>query len=240
LTRHSRLAAGALLTCAMSGLACRSTPRTVTTEFYGHYQFSWAERSLITNIAEQTATEVRQYLPNLAPAITLRVRSGTDVIPEFGATAAMVAPDWVVWTVDVERPEGVVAIAARELRSTLFHEFHHLVRGSQGSDLLDHVVTEGLATVFERDFGGVSRPWAEYTNDAPAWLEELLSQPAEANHRAWLFDHPDGRRWVGYRAGAYLVDTAMKNTERTSADFVQTSRAEILRMAGVDRLSVGR
>lgn len=204
---------------------------SVKTEFYGTYEFSNAERSLIQRIADETAVEVRRHLPSLADPLALRVRSGKDVIPEIGAGASVIPPDWVVWTVDVDRPEGVSAIAREHLRGTLFHEFHHLVRGSTRSELVDHVVTEGLATAFERDFAGVARPWAVYPDNVSEWLNELLSQPSTAKRDEWLYRHPDGRRWVGMRAGTYLVDEAMKNTGKTSADLVSTSAADLLRMA---------
>ncbi len=206
---------------------------SVKTEFYGAYEFSIWERALIQRIAGETAVEVRRHLPSLADPLILRVRSGKDVIPEVGAGAAVIPPDWVVWTVDVDRPEGVSAIARQHLRGALFHEFHHLVRGSTSNALIDQVVAEGLATAFERDFAGVVRPWAQYPDDASEWVKELLSQPSTASSNEWLYKHPDGRRWVGMRAGTYLVDEAMKNTGRTSADLVSTSAADLLRLAQV-------
>lgn len=222
--------------CSISAFtACDA--HSVRTEFYGKYEFSSAERALIQRIADETAVEARRHLPNLADPLVLRVQSGKDVISEIGATAAVIPPDWVVWTVDADRSEGVSAIAKEHLRGTLFHEFHHLVRGSTRNGLIDQVVTEGLATAFERDFAGVGRPWALYPDDASEWVKELLSQPSTANRDEWLFRHPDGRRWVGLRAGTYLVDQAMKNTGRTSADLVSTSAADLLRMARVDAIN---
>ncbi len=122
------------------------------------------------------------------------------------------------------------SIAPEHLRGALFHEFHHLVRGSTGSTLIDQAVTEGLATAFERDFAGVDPPWARYPADASDWVKELLSQPSTAG-REWLYQHPDGRRWIGMRAGTYLVDRAMAQTGRTSADLVFATTADVLQMA---------
>ncbi len=175
--------------CSISAVAACGA-HSVKTEFYGTYEFSSAERALIQRIADETAVEVRRHLPNLADPLVLRVRSGKDVIPEIGATAAVIPPDWVVWTVDVDRPEGVSAIAREHLRGALFHEFHHLVRGSTSNALIDQVVTEGLATAFERDFAGVSRPWALHPDNASEWVTELLSQPSTAKRDEWLFEHP--------------------------------------------------
>ncbi|WP_421841559.1 DUF2268 domain-containing putative Zn-dependent protease [Marinobacter algicola] len=56
-------------------------------------------------------------------------------------------------------------IARAQLRFTLFHELHHLMRGwvvyggAPRTSFMDGVVSEGLATVFERDVGGRETPW---------------------------------------------------------------------------------
>ena len=237
----ARLAASALLLMGTFG-ACRDTTQGIRTEFVGSHAFSVTERRTIARIAGSTMREARQHLPALAPQITLRVRSGKDVIPELGAGATAIAPDWVQWTVDPDNAQGVVTIAETHLRGALFHEFHHLVRGTaiNSETLMDHVVTEGLATVFERDFAGISRPWAQYPDDVSAWLDELLKQPATATRSDWMGQHPDGRRWIGMKAGTYLVDRAMKRLNRSSADLVSTPTNEILAASapGVARLAL--
>lgn len=96
---------------------------------------------------------------------------------------------------------------------------------------MDAVVSEGLATAFERDFAGVDVPWGHYPPDVESWVKELTALPAMANRSEWLFQHPDGRRWIGLRAGTYLADRAMKATGKSAADLVTTGTAEILRLA---------
>ena len=148
------VACAALLFAAV--IACRDATTGIRMEFVGSYAFSATERRTIARIAGLAALEARRSLPALAPQITLQVQSGKDVIPELGATAAVAGSEWVRWTVDPDHPGGVVKIAESHLRGTLFHEFHHLVRSSTVSyhTLMDHVISEGLATAFERDFAG--------------------------------------------------------------------------------------
>lgn len=90
--------------------------------------------------------------------VDLRVQAGSEdeVIPETGETGTANAPAGpVVWTVVPTRPGGVVKIAKAELRSSLFHELHHLVRRQKPERaLLDVAISEGMATAFERDFAG--------------------------------------------------------------------------------------
>ncbi len=217
------------LTC----LAC-SDLRQVRVEFSSRgHQFTFLERRTIQQIANDTAPEVRRHLPALPTNLLLMVRHGTNVVPEIGATAdAMI--DSVMWTVDTTRPEGVRAIANAQLRSTLFHDLHHVVRGATQpiGTLMDYVITEGLATAFERDFAGEQRPWADYPPDVAAWVGELQALPADVEREPWLFRHPDGRRWIGYKAGTYIVDQAMKNTGKTSAQLVAVSTQEVLALSG--------
>lgn len=230
-SRSNRAALLALLIGASA--SCSDTTTGIRTEFVGSYAFSATERRTITRIAGAATREARRHLPALASQIILQVRSGNDVIPELGAGATVASPAFVRWTVDPENPQGVVTIAKTHLRATLFHEFHHLVRGATlpHVTLMDHVVTEGLATAFERDFAGASYPWGQYPDNVAAWVEELLAQPSTAKQNEWIFRHPDGRRWIGMRAGTYLVDRAMTQLRRTSAELVSVSTEEILAAA---------
>jgi len=231
LLKRSRTAQVVLLIgfCA----SCSDTTTGIRTEFVGSYAFTATERRTIARIAGAATSEARRHLPVLASQIILQVRSGKDVIPELGAAATVASPAFVRWTVDSDNPQGVVKIAETHLRATLFHEFHHLVRGATlpPMTLMDHVVNEGLATAFERDFAGASYPWGQYPEDVAAWVKELLAQPSTAQQNEWIFRHPDGRRWIGMRAGTYLVDRAMKQLNRSSAELVLTPTEGILSAA---------
>lgn len=211
-------------------VSCRDTTEGVRTQFVGSYAFSATERRVIAKIAGEAAREARTHLPALAPQITLRVDSGKDVIPELGALGGASAPDYITWTVDADRPEGVVGIAEAHLRATLFHECMHLVRYAAIGDysVMGRAVGEGLATAFERDFAGAAYPWGQYPADVAEWVEELLALPPDGKP-------PEGRRWMSYRAGTFIVDRAMKNLNLTAAQLATVPTAEILAAAGFPR-----
>ena len=202
--------------------------------------FSEEARSAIREACGAAEPEIRALLPRLAPTLEVAVQTGTFVIPETVEVGAAVAPARVTWTVDPTRPGGVAAIARSRLRLTLFHECHHLVRFAHlrkrdtRPTLMDRVVSEGLATAFERDLGGWRPPWGEYPEDVLAWAKELLKLPASEPPDPWMFQHPDGRRWVGYRAGTYIADRAIAESGRSAAELVLTPTDEILRIARVD------
>lgn len=233
---HSRLSARAVACAALLlGISgCADSTQGIRTQFVGAYPFTATERGVIARVAGDASREARRHLPSLAAQITLRVRSGTDVIPELGATAIAGAPDWIMWTVDSDRPEGVVKIAETHLRAALFHEFHHLVRGATlpPQTLMDHVITEGMATAFERDFAGASPLWGQYPDEIAGWVAELRMLQSDTRAADWIAKrHEDGRRWIGMRAGTYLVDVAMKKLNRTSAELVSTSTEAIFAAA---------
>jgi uncharacterized protein YjaZ len=193
------------------------------------------ERRTLQGIADAAAREIHVHLPSLPKKVTLVVQPGKDVIAETGETGTAVLPASVYWTVDPAR--DVPSIVRKELRPTLFHELHHLARDARVPrvSLMDSVVSEGMATAFERDFGNVNPPWAAAPPEVMEWTRELLALPDDAPRNVWLHRHPDGRRWIGLRVGTFLVDRAMKASGRSSAELVATPTAEILEMAGVRR-----
>jgi hypothetical protein len=214
---------------------------TVVYETDDPHTFTPAERDAIFDVAGRAVPEVRRVLPGTPASILLRVRSATasSVIPETGETGSNSPPNVVNWQVDPSRAGGVVGVAQRELRATLFHEIHHVVRFAAVVDrgIQGDAIREGLATAFERDFAGAQPPWGRFPvdADADAWTRELLALPEAAPRHDWLFMHPDGRRWIAFRVGTHLVDLAMHASGTTSADLVQVPAREIVdRALGAD------
>lgn len=204
----------------------------------GRY-FSKDARQVIAEICGNAEPEIRALLGDLHENIELACQTGPFVIPETGEMGAAIAFNRVGWTVNPDLPGGVAAVARAQLRSTLFHELHHVARGwvmyggAAPGSFMEGVVSEGLATVFERGFGGWEPPWGEYPEDVEEWVAELLELPTSAPYSDWMFRHPDGRRWIGYRAGTYIADQAILASGRSAADLVHTATEEILRMSGV-------
>jgi uncharacterized protein YjaZ len=159
----------------------------------------------------------------------------THVVAETGEDGYSIQPNSVGWLVDPHHPGGVAATVKRELRGTLFHELHHLLRYAvvgTPTTLMDNVIAEGMATVFERDGAGASPPWGKYPANVADWVTELRALPPDADQSYWLAKrHDDGRQWIGMRAGAYLVDRAMRASGESFAQLVSTPTGDVIRMA---------
>ena len=145
---------------------------------------SRAEERELQRIADTTFREVRGLLAGLPPRLTLIVRWSKDVIPETGENGTAAFPGNIAWTLDPDR--DALSTIRTQLRPTLFHELHHLARESRiaSRSLVDHVVTEGLATAFERDFAKVNPPWGQPPPDAIEWTRESFGNPPPRTTRS--------------------------------------------------------
>lgn len=227
-TSTLRFCAGLVLSAG--SVSCAAPALDIVFYVNGGYTFTRAEQRTIETIATRAALDARHMLPGLPEQLILRVNPGKQVMAETGQSGEISSPNIVYWMVDPNLYGGVTAISKRQLRSTLLHEFYHLARASvtNGGAIMDRVVDEGLATAFERDFGDAPTPWGTYPVDVADWVKELGALPPNASRSAWMSRHPDGRRWVGYKAGTYLADRVMRATGKSAAELVSASTEEIL------------
>jgi uncharacterized protein YjaZ len=226
-----RRAAGAALLTFVVALACARAD--VEIEYRTGYSFSRTERRAIQQVVDRAAADVRRLLPGLPSDLRITVQAGSRVIPETGETGSIGLPGAVYWTVDPTHEGGVTAAVNAQLRATLFHEWYHLVREAKlaTESLVDRAVNEGLATAFERDFGGQRTPWGAYPPEVETWTKEFLALPADAPVRDWMCRHPDGRRWIGYKVGTSLADRAARASGLTVADLAAASTEKIISWA---------
>jgi hypothetical protein len=197
------------------------------------YTFTRAERRAIDEGARAAIAEVRRLLPGVPAHIELTVRPGANVIPETGEGGDAMPPNGIMLTIDPSRPGGVMAIMNAWLRPFMFHELHHLARYTAESprSMVEHAVSEGMATVFERDVAGSDPLWGRYPDNVGVWATEILALPPDLSRKDWQ-EHSNGRRWVSYKVGTYWVDRAMRASGGSAATLVTTPTTEILRLAG--------
>lgn len=217
--------------------SCESgEPPPMKVEFYraSGYSFSWRERRAIARVADAATADAHQVLPGLPGTLVLKVRAGGNVIPETGEASNAISPNVIWWDVDPRHGAGVRETAERELRASLFHAFHHLVRNNAANrrGFRDGIVGEGMAIAFERDFANVSRPWGQYSEADRLRTSEILAMPDDEAWGTWLKADRPNRRWAGQRAGTYIVDRAAETTRLNAAQMATMSTEEVIRSAG--------
>jgi uncharacterized protein YjaZ len=207
----------------------------VAVDYRAGHEFSRSERAAIQRVADQAARDVRPLLPTLPTDLRITVQATDRVIAETGETGSIGLPGAVYWMVDPGHDGGVMAVVTAQLRSTLFHEWYHLVRENKflPQTLAERAVNEGLATAFERDFGDAPTPWGAYPADVADWTTELLAVDPPVPSREWMYGHPDGRRWIGFKVGTYIADRAVRESGLSLAQLAGEPTERILALAKV-------
>jgi uncharacterized protein YjaZ len=136
-------------------------------------------------------------------------------------------------TLDAHALEEII----QNVRPTVFHEFNHAARFHKPilhATFLDGCILEGLANVFAREYTNEKAPWAEYPSEVTDWMNELIKVGEAADYEEYMYTHPDGRRWIGYRVGTYIVDTAIKLSGESILKLSSMECAEIVKLAGIE------
>ena len=194
-----------------------------------------AEEAELQRVADSAFREARSLLQDLPARLTLIVKFGKDVIPETGESASFGYPGNVGLTIDPDR--DVLVTIRTFVRACLLHELHHLARMSRVPNsvaLRDRVILEGLATAFERDTMKATPPWGEVSPEVADWAREILRLPETVETEPWFKTRSDGRRFVGYRVGTFLVDRASKASKKSPAQLVFATTAEVLALANFE------
>jgi uncharacterized protein YjaZ len=166
--------------------------------------------------------------------------NGDWAVPETGAGGYAPTGDWIQLSLDPakEKKEDV----ERTLPATVYHECNHIARWrtvGYGKTLLEAMITEGLACVFEKQFGKISLPWTVYSPEEIATMLDVVrmhgSKEGSYEHPRWFFGtDPLVPRWLGYKVGTYIVEQALLHHSSASIVDLTTEKAErILEHSGV-------
>lgn len=102
----------------------------------------------------------------------------------------------------------------KPLAAAINHELHHMARwqnGGYGKTLGGAILSEGLATYYEKLRTGWTPPWSEVSIN-----DELIQKAIKEwdndkyNHSEWFFGGKLGK-WVGYSIGFKLAEEIFKN-----------------------------
>ena len=198
---------------------------------------------LVRKPLQEYFDEVALLLPELPRKLSIWL-DNSFLIRETGEGGAAYSPEVITISFDANFKNEESQLV--DLRGTVFHEAYHLVQGHTFFDstaeyrsMLDSAIYEGCATVFEREYAGVSPLWGEYKQHSPKelakWRDAMAAISVE-DYRGeenglwdkWAFyDKEDGQRWKVYKTGSWVVDQFIDRTGMGTSEIRVMSAKEI-------------
>jgi len=205
-------------------------------------EFTESQKVFITKVISKSEEELRRLLPNLPDSIKVIVENvdwDLDIVNGVTGRTETNKPPLVLVQISNNYKGGVIDSVYQGIKSTIFHEFHHLSRGWAIQDnkfsygIPNAMVNEGLAVVFTEIYTGNINEVNAYPNEADNWVKEILALPLDASYSDWVMgEHPDGRTYIGYRTGNFLVRKAIINSKKTILELSELMPDEIIKLAG--------
>jgi len=200
----------------------------------------WAEHSQFVARLEAKISrafkKAKRILETLPDDVTIVLQANEyDTIPETGDGGWAKNSRLILLTIDPGLPFGEEKIL-QGISNTVLHELNHAARFETGifhTEFIDMAIFEGIATVFEREYGLIKPLWGEYEpNEVKQWLDEI-TEAGEVNHYEYMFRHSDGRRWIGYKVGTYIVDTVLSEGSVNIKQLTTMELEKIKSLAGI-------
>jgi uncharacterized protein YjaZ len=205
-------------------------------------KFTEPQKVFIREVISKSEEEVRSLLPNLPDSIKVIVSNvdwNLDIVSGVTGRTETNYPPLVLVQISNNYQGGVIDSVYQGIKSTIFHEFHHLSRGwaiqdnKFGPGISNAMVNEGLAVAFTEIYTGNINDVNSYTKEADNWVKEILSLPLDASYAEWVMgEHPDGRTYIGYRTGNFLVRRAINNSGKSILELSNLMPNEIIKLAG--------
>lgn len=163
---------------------------------------------------------------------------------ETGESGYAPSKDWIqIWIDPKNQKYGFKEVIEKHIPATVYHEMNHAARWGTvgyGDTLLQAIVTEGLACVFEKEqWKEFVAPWAAFDEEEIARLMKILQGRDEAkdgayNHSEWFYGGGKLPRWIGYKLGAYIVGQFReKNSGLSWPEMVKLPAEGIIDKSGI-------
>lgn len=190
------------------------------------------------NVVTKAFKEVSQILPFGSPHVNFVVQPREynliDVTHDAGHTHNS---ELIELAFDPTLDETGLKNILVSARAVIYHEMNHAARFNVPvwhKTFFDNCILEGLATAFERDYAGAKVLWAEYPDNVEECIQEIINLEITPNWRDYAFQRDDGRHWMAYKIGTYIVDQAKQKSDKAIPELTQLSCNEILRLAEID------
>lgn len=205
-------------------------------------QFTELQKAFIHKVISNSEEEVRDLLPKLPDSIKVIVEAvdwDLDIVNGVTGRTETNNPPLVLVQISHNYKGGVIDSVYQGIKSTIFHEFHHLSRGWAIQDnkfsygIPNAMVNEGLAVAFTEIYTGNINEVNAYTDEADHWVQEILALPLDASYADWVMgEHPDGRTYIGYRTGNFLIRKAMTMSGKNILELSEFTPEQIINLAG--------
>ncbi|BBN82572.1 hypothetical protein PA25_25570 [Pseudoalteromonas sp. A25] len=194
------------------------------------------QKKMLTNTVYSVTKHSKTLLPQFPQHVTVNISLVDRDLDKVGGVSGIAqTPTSINLDIAKTYTKGMNEAIAKGLKNTLYHEYHHLARGwtiegnKFGPGIAIAAVNEGLATVFADKYSGVQDSWLNYPSTTSEWVKEIINLPDNAPYDIWMMGkHPDGRENIGYKAGTYIVQQAIKNARLSVLELSELSPFEIL------------
>lgn len=191
----------------------------------------------LENVARQAIQPASKLLPPLSPYLNITLQFSDErgrMIEGRGFYAVTMSSEWVDLGIDPNLPFGKEK-TLHNLHVMLMHECLHASRmytldQPYSPEPLRAAIEEGLSVKFEQDFSGEKVPWGQFEDDKTMqkWFDEIGKLPIDSKNYEYLFDHPDGRRWIIYKTGTWIIQKILDDDKLKFNDLVKMPYQEIL------------
>ena len=205
-------------------------------------RFSDPQKDFIRSLISKSELEIRDLLPNLPDSIKVIVEAvdwELDAVNGVTGRAESNNPPLIFIQISHDYKNGVIDSVHNGVKSTIYHEFHHLSRGWAIQDnkfsygIPNAMVNEGLAVAFTETHTGIINEVNSYTDEADNWVKEIIALPLDVSYYEWVMgEHPDGRTYIGYRTGNYLANKALTKSGKSILELSELTPDEIIQLAG--------
>ena len=208
-----------------------------------NFSLNETEKEKIEEYLSLCVAKVSKVLTDLPDKVKIEIylidRNIDIVGGVVGRTDAHKTEGKIIMEISTVYPGGPVAAAKKTTEAFIFHEFHHLSRGWSIQEneyepgIAIAAVNEGLAVVFAEEYTGVTHDVNSSPEEVDDWVHEILALPSDADYSTWVSGyHPDGRSFIGYRTGNYLIRSAMEKSDKDILELSELNPEEIIELAG--------
>lgn len=158
------------------------------------------------------------------------------LIEPTGDSARTYNSEFIELAFDPRKDKKGLEIILAGVRDGVYHEMNHAARFNipiWHKSFIESCILEGLATVFARDYVHEDARWAKYPENVKEWLKEIIDQKDKIDYGQYMYTHPDGRKWIGYKVGTYIIDQAMKYSRKSVIELTEMECQEILKLSKV-------